>query len=187
MSIKTPLFLVSFLLMKITDKLLLEDKNTDAIYLHSDGGVFIRAYDKSAFALERLTGRKLQINIKYNRKLKRKYVFVGFPVNTLSGFIFRSIKEKRAYFTIEPEDESHIVYIVRKDDFTISEEMYLKWFSSHINKILMRDGRKENSNNEQEKESKKPETQEGGRGVFPSSVHVNIYLHEGMHVQVQKD
>ena len=172
--------------MNIIEKLTQEQRNTDSIYLHSDGGIFVRAYDKSAFALEVLTGRKLQINVKYNRKLKRQYVFVGFPVKTLSDFIFQYVKETKAYFTVEPEDDSHIIYFVRKDYFVIDEDKYQKWFSSHVNKTLQNNGREETTEFKKETKSKEPEAQEGGRGILPASVYVNIYLHEGMHVQVQK-
>lgn len=174
--------------MKITDKILLEVSNNDTIYLYADGGIFVRAYNKSAYALEMLTGRKLQVNVKYNRKLKRQYVFVGFLAKSLGDFIFDNIKKQSAYFTVEPQDESHVVYVVRKENFSINEEAYQKWFSSHINKTIMKNGREENSDyhDEKEKESEKSETQEGRRCILPSSVHVNIYLHEGMHVQVQE-
>lgn len=172
--------------MNIIDKLTQEQRNIDSIYLHSDGGIFVRAYDKSAFALEVLTGRKLQVNVKYNSKMKRQYVFVGFPVKALSDFIFQYIKEKKAYFTVEPEDDNHVIYVIRKEYFVIDEDMYQKWFSSHINKTLQNNGREKTTYIKREKKSKEPEAQEGGRCVLPASVYVNIYLHEGMHVQVQK-
>ena len=127
--------------MGIIEKLKAEEGNLSTITLYEGKGIFVSAFERSAFALT-LDVKTFEPNVFHNGQLKMKYISIGIPKKNIKQYL-----AKYKYTTDEPEPDLK-VYVVRLDKPLFTEEEFQKWKESVIvNKFdekVRKQGKKEN-------------------------------------------
>ena len=127
--------------MGIIEKLKAEEGNLSTITLYEGKGIFVSAFERSAFALT-LDVKTFEPNVFHNGQLKMKYISIGIPKKNIKQYL-----AKYKYSTDEPEPDL-TVYVVRLDKPLFTEEEFQKWKESVIvNKFdenVRKQGKKEN-------------------------------------------
>lgn len=106
--------------MTIVEKLKAEEGNFLSITIYRDRGLFVHAYERSAFALC-LEVKAFQTKVNYNSVLKMKYISVGVPVNSIEKYI------SKYKFKTDELEENLKVYYIQLPLPLFSEEEFQKW------------------------------------------------------------
>lgn len=127
--------------MTIIEKLKAEQGNFTTITLYEGKGIFVSAFERSAFALT-LDVKTFEPNVFHNGQLKMKYISIGIPKKNIKQYL-----AKYKYSTDEPEPDLK-VYVVRLEKPLFTEDEFQKWKDSVIvNKFdenARKKGKKEN-------------------------------------------
>ena len=127
--------------MTIIEKLKAEQGNFTTITLYEGKGIFVSAFERSAFALT-LDVKTFDPNVFHNSQLKMKYISIGIPKKNIKQYL-----AKYKYSTDEPEPDLK-VYVVRLEKPLFTEDEFQKWKDSVIvNKFdenARKKGKKEN-------------------------------------------
>lgn len=127
--------------MTIIEKLKAEQGNLTTITLYEGKGIFVSAFERSAFALT-LDVKTFEPNVFHNGQLKMKYISIGIPKKNIKQYL-----AKYKYSTDEPEPDLK-VYVVRLEKPLFTEDEFQKWKDSVIvNKFdenARKKGKKEN-------------------------------------------
>lgn len=127
--------------MTIIEKLKAEQGNLTTITLYEGKGIFVSAFERSAFALT-LDVKTFEPNVFHNGQLKMKYISIGIPKKNIKQYL-----AKYKYSTDEPEPDLK-VYVVRLEKPLFTEDEFQKWKDSVIvNKFdenVRKQGKKEN-------------------------------------------
>lgn len=127
--------------MTIIEKLKAEQGNLTTITLYEGKGIFVNAFERSAFALT-LDVKTFEPNVFHNGQLKMKYISIGIPKKNIKQYL-----AKYKYSTDEPEPDLK-VYVVRLEKPLFTEDEFQKWKDSVIvNKFdenARKKGKKEN-------------------------------------------
>lgn len=127
--------------MTIIEKLKAEQGNFTTITLYEGKGIFVSAFERSAFALT-LDVKTFEPNVFHNGQLKMKYISIGIPKKNIKQYL-----AKYKYSTDEPEPDLK-VYVVSLEKPLFTENEFQKWKDSVIvNKFdenARKKGKKEN-------------------------------------------
>ncbi len=127
--------------MTIIEKLKAEQGNFTTITLYEGKGIFVSAFERSAFALT-LDVKTFDPNVFHNGQLKMKYISIGIPKKNIKQYL-----AKYKYSTDEPEPDLK-VYVVSLEKPLFTENEFQKWKDSVIvNKFdenARKKGKKEN-------------------------------------------
>ena len=127
--------------MDIIEKLKAEEGNLSTITLYESKGIFVSAFERSAFALT-LDVKTFEPNVAHNGTLKMKYISVGIPKASLKQYL-----AKYKYSTDKPEEDL-TVYVVRLDKPLFTEEEFQKWkdlvIVNKFDENVRKQGKKEN-------------------------------------------
>ena len=112
--------------MDIIQKLQQETNNVSHIYLYANKGIFVNAYEKSAFSLIK-SGFNVKPVVSYNSKMKMSYVFVGLHAGTAE----QNLKGKFKNIIKSPIEKGD-VYVITLPMPIFSETEYTEWKESVI-------------------------------------------------------
>lgn len=112
--------------MDIIQKLQQETNNVSHVYLYANKGIFVNAYEKSAFSLIK-SGFNVKPVVSYNSKMKMSYVFVGLHADTLE----QNLKGKFKNIVKSPIEKG-VIYEITLPMPIFSEKEYMDWKESIV-------------------------------------------------------
>lgn len=115
--------------MSIIDKIKAENNNLDTIKIYGDKGIFVHAYEQSAYAMTKAV-KVLQTKVQYNRQLKMQYVSVGLPEKSIA----KCLMDAGLNFGETKPEEDVTLYEVRLDSPLFTEDEFLTWKRQLIEK-----------------------------------------------------